>query len=105
MNDVDKLQIAFNKVQRERNSWKNKYQILNTANSMMQSLLKDKDALIMVLEYHATKEEESLSVYGNAGTSNTWKRAEDSPGRGEAPLKKQKNDQQRNAAIQKALGF
>jgi len=105
MNDVEKLQIAFNTVQRERNSWKNKYQILNTTNSMMQSLLKDKDELIMILEYHATKEEESLPVYGNAGTSNTWKRAEDSAGGGEAPPKKQKNDGQRNALIHRDLGF
>ena len=41
MSDLEKLQIDFNKVHRERNSWKNKYQILNTTNSKMQSLLKE----------------------------------------------------------------
>lgn len=43
LTDVEKLQIALTKMQKERDSWKNKYQIVEFENSEIQKLLKQRD--------------------------------------------------------------
>ena len=50
MCDAKKLQIALTKAQRERNAWKNKYQVVSLENTKIQSQLREKDDLIEILE-------------------------------------------------------
>lgn len=43
MIDVEKLQIALTRVQRERDTWKNKYKFVNNENEELQKHLKKKN--------------------------------------------------------------
>ena len=93
-NDTEKLQIAFNNVQREKTSWRNKYQILSLENAKIQSLLKEKDALIGILERHVIEKDELLSSEYHSGTPYTWRRVVDPPTNEETRSKKQKRSHQ-----------
>ena len=90
MNDKEKLQIPFNKVQQEKNSWRNKYRILSVENAKIQKILKERDALIEILEQHVIEKDELFSSENHSGTPYTWRRSADTSTTEEARLKRQK---------------
>ena len=90
MNDKEKLQIAFNKVQQEKNSWRNKYRILSVENAKIQKILKEKDTLIEIVEQHVIEKDELFSSENHSGTPYTWQRSADTSTTEEARLKRQK---------------
>ena len=90
MNDKEKLQITFNKVQQEKNSWRNKYQILSIENAKIQKILKEKDTLIEILEQHVIEKDELFSSEIHSGTPYAWRRSADTSTTEGARLKRQK---------------
>ena len=90
MNDKEKLQIALNKVQQERNSWRNKYRILSVENAKIQKILKEKEALIEILEQHVIEKDELFSSENHSGNPYNWQRSADTLTTKEARLKRQK---------------
>ena len=96
MSDTEKLQIALTKAQRERNAWRNKYQVVNLENTKLQSQLREKDDLIEILERHAVQEGQENLFFSShiPPTSGAWKKIIDQPTVENAQLKRQKRKQQ-----------
>ena len=98
MKDKEKLQIGFNKVRQEKSSWRNKYRILSVENAKIQKILKERDALIEILEQHVIEKDELFSSENHFGTPYTWRRSADTSTIKEARMKRQKRIHQQMVA-------